>query len=117
MTDDETLLLRRATRRRLLGGLPRPPAWAARSVVEDGGVTHERVSRLRPRLAELGAFADSADDGLDRVAEVSVSVVDRPATGRWVRTPPTIQVEGGCFSVVEARRVVRAIEELIALVG
>ena len=32
----------------LAGGLPRRPTWAAHSVVEDGGVTHEFVSGRHP---------------------------------------------------------------------
>jgi hypothetical protein len=40
--------------------------------------------------------------------DVSVSVFDRPSGRRWVRTPPTIQVEGGSYTLAEARRLVRA---------
>jgi hypothetical protein len=100
--------------------LPPPPSWATHSVLEDGGVTHERVSTLHPL-----AYLDRAAVPLDRAApglqhscptDVSVSVVDRPGAVRWVRLPPTIQVEGGSYGILEARRLVRAIEGLIALV-
>lgn len=93
--------------------LPAPPGWATHSVLEDGGVTHERVSNLHPL-----AYLDRVTPGLEQCCptDVSVSVIDQPGAGRWVRLPPTIQVEGGSYSVLEARRLARAIEGLIALV-
>jgi hypothetical protein len=95
------------------GGLP-PPSWATNSVVEAGGVTHQRVSPLRPlvlaqRLDVGTAFAVAT--------EVSVSVFDRPGQYRWVRLPPRIQVESGSYPVEQARMLVRAIEGLISAVG
>jgi len=97
-----------------LGGLPAPPSWAGHSVVEDGGVTHELVSVERPHLRADRMTAGAA---FTCPTEVSVSVVDRPAGHRWVRLPATIQVEGGSYSLPEAARLVRAIEELLAAVG
>ena len=91
-------------------GLPAPPAWASRSVVEDGGVTHELVSDLRPMAlvrVHGGGIALSA------ATEVSVSIVDRPRGRGWVRQSPRIQVEGGSYPLAEARLLVRAIESLI----
>jgi hypothetical protein len=93
--------------------LPRPPSWATHRVVEDGGVTHERVSSLHP-LAYLDRVAPGPQHSCP--TDVSLSVVDRPGAVRWVRLPPTIQVEGGSYSVLEARRLARAIEGLVALV-
>jgi hypothetical protein len=95
----------------LAGDLPRRPGWAAHSVVEDGGVTHEYVSGLHPltlrhRLDAGTAFGVPTD--------VSVSVFDRPSRWRWVRQPPQIQVEGGSYPLAEALVLVRAIEELTA---
>jgi hypothetical protein len=92
------------------GGLPAPPRWAERSVVEDGGVTHELVSELRPLVlvrVHGGGIALSA------ATEVSISVVDRPRGRGWVRQSPRIQVEGGSYPLAEARLLVQAIESLI----
>jgi hypothetical protein len=95
------------------GGLPAPPDWAVHSVVENGGVTHEHVSAVHP-LVWLDRSTEAAEPA--RPTDVSVSVVDRPGNIRWLRLPPTIQIEGGSYSLAEARRLVRAIEGLIALV-
>ena len=38
-----------------------------------------------------------------RGTDVSLSVVDRPGPEGWVRTEPMLQVEGGNFTVAEAR--------------
>jgi hypothetical protein len=54
---------------------------------------------------------------LSAVTGVSISVVDRPRGGGWVRQSPRIQVEGGSYPVAEARLLVRAIESLIAHAG
>ena len=96
------------------GGLPAPPPWATHGVIEDGGVTHERVSSVHP-LAFFGAEAPGSRHTCP--TDVSVSVVDRPGAVRWVRLPPTIQIEGGSYGIAEARRLVRAVEGLIALVA
>lgn len=95
-------------------GLPGAPAWATHSVIEDGGVTHELVSPSHP----LAWFdRQSAGPGPTCPTDVSVSVVDRPGALRWVRLPPTIQVEGGSYPLLEARRLARAIHTLVGLVS
>jgi hypothetical protein len=93
--------------------LPLRPSWASRSVAEDGGVTHEHLSRTHPMAlrhrSDVGTvFAVPTD--------VSVSVVDRAGQHRWIRQPPIIQVEGGSYPLAQAYLLVRAVEELIALV-
>ena len=94
--------------------LPVPPPWAMQSVVEDGGVTHERVSHLHPlvlaRIHGNGILATA-------VTDVSVSVVDRPRGRGWARQSPRIQVEGGSYPVAEAQLLVQAITALIRQVG
>jgi len=107
-----------AARARLSGRgeptLPVPPPWAMQSVVEDGGVTHERVSHLHPlvlaRIHGNGILATA-------VTDVSVSVVDRPRGRGWARQSPRIQVEGGSYPVAEAQLLVQAITALIGQVG
>ena len=94
--------------------LPTPPPWASRSVIEDGGVTHERVSVSHPRVRTGRLTAKAA---LTSPTDVSVSVVDRLSSYRWVRFPPTIQIEGGSYSIAEARRLLRAVEELITRIS
>jgi hypothetical protein len=89
------------------------PRWACRSVVEDGGVTHERVSSIHP----MAGFWPSDGVILVHPTDVSVSVVDHPAAGSWVRLAPSIQVEGGCYSVEGARGLRAAIDEVLAAVG
>jgi len=88
---------------------PEPPRWATRSVVEDGGVTHERVSALHP--LGFGWIPEAPTDA--RTTDLSVSVVDRPGPDGWIRTEPTVQVEGGMFTVTEARRLRQALDELL----
>ena len=90
--------------------VPPPPCWAERSVAEDGGVTHERVSPAHPAL--LGDRTAASPRSFP--TDVSVSVFDQPRERRWTRSVPTIQVEGGSYSLEEARRLVAAVQELIA---
>jgi len=101
-----------ARRARVLGGagLPVPPAWASRSVVEDGGVTHELVSELRPLVL---VRVHGGGVALSAATEESVSIADRSRGRGWVRQSPRIQVEGGSYPPAEARLLVRAIESLI----
>ena len=90
--------------------LPVPPPWASRSVVEDGGVTHELVSHMHPlvlaRIHGNGILATA-------VTDVSVSVVDRPRGHGWSRQSPRIQVEGGSYPLAEAHLLLQAITALI----
>jgi hypothetical protein len=89
-----------------------PPPWAANSVVEDGGVTHEVVSAVHPLLV-----ADRTDPDADLTypSDLSLSVFDAPGGVHWVRGAPTVQVEGGSYSLPEARRLMGAIDALLAL--
>jgi hypothetical protein len=75
-------------------------------VVEDGGVTHEWVSAVRPQAW--------TDPGGLRACEVSVSVTDRWDGRGWVRSAPVVQVEGGSFPVEEATRLRRALDDVAA---
>jgi len=92
--------------------MPPAPPWSARSVVEDGGVTHELVSPVHPLT--VGDRTGPAA-GATCPTDVSVSVFDRPQVRRWVRGAPTIQVEGGSYPLAEAERLVAAIERLVRI--
>jgi len=87
---------------------PQPPPWAGNSLPEDGGVTHEFVSELHPRGC---GWIPEAPREL-RETDVSLSVVDRPGPEGWVRMEPTVQAEGGNFTVAEARRLRQALDDL-----
>lgn len=86
-----------------------PPTWAARSVPEDGGITHERVSRIRPLLERWTRFGNRPAQ-----TEVSLSTVDRPSPEGWNRETPTVQVEGGSYSLDGARQLRAALDEILA---
>jgi hypothetical protein len=88
-----------------------PPVWATRTVEEDEGITYERVSGMRPPVAPRWPPVD-AEAG--RPTDVSVAVVDRLEAGRWTRSAPTVQIEGGCYSLRAAKQLRRAIDDLIA---
>jgi hypothetical protein len=88
-------------------------SWATLSVREDEGVTHERVAASRP--AVLDPWASCAPGGL-RATEVSVSVADRALDGAWVRSGPTVQVEGGSYTLDAARQLRDALDEVIGAV-
>ena len=89
---------------------PRPPMWATRSVTEDGGITHEHVSAVHPLGFGWIPEAPTKWHAID----VSLSVVDHRGPGGWVRTKPTVQVEGGTFTVAEARRLRQALDDLLS---
>ena len=91
----------------------RPPAWATHSLVEDGGITHEWVSDVRPQAA---AWLGELNLARGHPTEVSISVVDRPGPDGWLRAAPTVQVEGGTFSIAQAVRLRQALDELLGLV-
>jgi hypothetical protein len=46
-------------------------------------------------------------------AEVAMSASDQRVNGRWQRTSPTIQIEGGSYSLDAARRLCAAISALL----
>jgi hypothetical protein len=90
---------------------PPPPKWATRSTVEDGGITHETVSAVHPRA--IGEWPPN--DAPQRPVEISLSVVDRLSNDRWVRTGPTVQVEGGAYPAGEIPELVRALLDVSSL--
>jgi hypothetical protein len=92
--------------------VPRPPRWAGNSVSEDGGVTHELVSDLHPR--GFGWIPEAPRD--PRETDVSLSVIDWRGPDGWVRTEPTVQVEGGSFTIAEALRLRQALDDLLSRV-
>jgi hypothetical protein len=96
-------------------GPPAPPVWAAHSVVEDSAVTHELVSDVHPVVEQPSPVVESSSNAFP--ADVSVSVVDRPTGRGWSRTPPTVQVEGGTYSLKDGLLLARAIEELVTLMS
>ena len=89
---------------------PLPPSWSRNSVREFGGVTHEVISDLHPQGC---GWIPEAPEEL-RETDVSLSVVDRRGPEGWVRTEPTVQLEGGSYTVGEARRLRQALDELLS---
>jgi hypothetical protein len=90
--------------------VPVPPPWAVRSVDERDRVVHERLSRVHPRVSV---------DFIGRLqpTDVSVSVVDLPSGETWARGTPTVQVEGGSYSVADAWQLWQALHEVLVAVG
>jgi hypothetical protein len=70
-----------------------------RSLPDDDGVTHELVSPIHPtvRWCGPGGWQESPSD-------VSLSTIDQPAGSGWRRLPPTVQIEGGSYSLDGARQ-------------
>lgn len=89
-----------------------PPRWARRSVTEDGGITHETVSPLRPRVLRTGPHGQELI-----TTEVSLSVTDLCVDGRWVRTQPVIQVEGGSYHLDSARQLRTILDGFLTSLG
>jgi hypothetical protein len=87
---------------------PDPPGWAERSVAEDDGITHELVSSLSPRVS-----CWSTRGRTTRPTEVSMAIIDRRTRSGWTRGAPTVQIEGGSYSLPQARRLSLAIDELL----
>lgn len=86
------------------------PGWADSSIVEDGGVIHETVSPLHPKVRVRGP------NGSDLApTDVALSVTDLLIDGRWIRTQPTVQVEGGSYSLDGARQLQSAVGALLDL--
>lgn len=88
---------------------PVPPPWAARSVPEDGGLTHERLSCARPAVLRW-----SVAGALRIPTEVSVSVRDTCDGGQWMRSTPTVQIEGGSYPLDAVRALRDALDDLLA---
>jgi hypothetical protein len=86
-----------------------PPAWARGSSLEDGGIVHETISPLHPTIKA----GDVNSSGL-MPTDVSLSVIDLLVDGRWTRTCPTVQVEGGSYTLDGARHLREALDRLLA---
>jgi hypothetical protein len=85
-----------------------PPAWARRSILEDGGTVHETISPLHPAIK-----AGDVNRSELMPTDVSLSVIDLLVDGRWTRTCPTIQVEGGSYTLDGARHLREALDRLL----
>jgi hypothetical protein len=88
-----------------------PHGWARGSILEDGGIVHETVSPLHPTIKVGGVNGSQAVP-----TDVSLSVTDLLIDGRWVRTRPTVQVEGGSYDLDGARQLRDALGRLLAAV-
>jgi len=91
-----------------------PPSWAARTVLEGAWITHESISRLHPHALLHWPPRAVADV---RPVEISISVVDRLVPDRWVRSEPSVQVEGGAYPLTQVGELLRALTDVSALVG
>lgn len=90
---------------------PTPPEWASVSVPDDGGITHEAVSRLRPTIRVGGV------NGWDLMpTDVCLSVTDMLIDGLWIRTQPVIHVEGGGYSLDGVRHLQAALDAFVMMV-
>jgi hypothetical protein len=94
---------------------PPAPAWATRSIPEDGGITHEHVHPLHPHAASTWPPPE-ASNANGRPTQVSVSVVDQQVGDHWVRSGPTLQIEAGSYPLPAAADLARAIDDLVARV-
>jgi len=96
---------------RTLSTAPIAPEWAERSTPEDGGITHERISRRHPEIRRYDGEATFLDP-----SDVLVSVTDMPVDGEWVRSKATVYVEGGVYLLSAARELRDALDELASLI-
>jgi hypothetical protein len=85
-----------------------PPQWAARSIPEDGGITHEVVSLRHPAIR----LRTENSCGFLRT-DVSLSAVDHYVNGDWTRGAPTIQIEGGSYSLDGIRELRKTLDEFL----
>ena len=85
-----------------------PPPWAARSIREDGGVTHEVVSPVRPSVRYWSRNGWAAEP-----ADISLSAVDQHTEAGWIRSTPTIQIAGGSYPLDSVRQLREAIDTLL----
>ncbi|MDQ1247508.1 MAG: hypothetical protein QG597_1878 [Actinomycetota bacterium] len=85
-----------------------PPSWAVRSVPDGGGIVHESECLLVPDAVHR----DDVYGSSVLPAEVSIRVVDHDVHGRWHRTEPVVDVEGGSYGLEAAGRLATAIDEL-----
>jgi hypothetical protein len=47
--------------------------------------------------------------------QVSLSATDVHSDGRWIRTGPTVQIEGGSYTLDGARQLRAALDDLLTL--
>jgi hypothetical protein len=86
-----------------------PPRWATNSCVDEGGITHETVSPLRPTVTRCGPR------GLELIpTDVVLAVNDVCINGQWIRTRPAIYVEGGAYTPDGAERLQTAVTTFVA---
>ncbi|MDQ1305470.1 MAG: hypothetical protein QG671_1301 [Actinomycetota bacterium] len=85
-----------------------PPSWAVRSVPDGGGIVHESECVLVPDAVHRDDVYGSSVVPV----EVSIRVVDQNLCGRWHRTAPVVDVEGGSYGLEAAGRLSSAIDEL-----
>jgi hypothetical protein len=94
---------------------PPAPAWATRSIPEDGGITHEHVHHLHPHATTTWPTPTASNTDV-RPTQVSVSVVDQRVGDDWERSGPTLQIEAGSYPLPAAADLARAIDDLVAWV-
>jgi hypothetical protein len=88
-----------------------PPGWATKTIPEDGGMVHERVSPHHPTIKVGGG------NGWELMpTDVSIGVTDLLIDGRWIRTEPTVQIEGGSYSLEGARQLQAVLTTFVAAV-
>lgn len=91
-----------------------PPPWATSTVMEDEWITHETVSQVQPQA--MSQWPPRAPDDVQPV-QISISVVDQWIGGRWTRSEPTVQVEGGAYPLPQVAELLRALGDLTRLGG
>jgi hypothetical protein len=91
---------------------PEPPAWATRSVAEDGAITHELVSSVHPLVRRWTAAGWEG-----RPTDISMSCTDHLVDDGWVRSSPTLQVEGGSYPAEDAEELVRALSAMLSTIS
>lgn len=87
-----------------------PPPWAGRSIREDGGVTHEVISPVKPHV-RFWSRSGWTVVGTD----VSLSAVDQHTDAGWSRAAPTIQIEGGSYTLESVRQLRDIIDALLVV--
>jgi hypothetical protein len=88
---------------------PQPqPRWATPSLPEDGGITHETNTELPAAIQDLDLYREEL-----LTATVSLHSVDHRIHGQWVRTSPTIIIEGGSYSLSGARHLRTTLDTLL----
>jgi hypothetical protein len=89
-----------------------PPRWASRSAAEDGGIVHETTSPIRPTGLRWAPYGTESV-----VTDVTLSATDVLINGRWMRSGPTVQVEGSSLPLDGVRQLHAALELFLAAVA